>query len=464
MGSSNVAQQATPRPRVSAGQEEEEDVSNYTRLFPNGHPAASGRATIGSDGRCGSGIAVAVLAWVAGVVCSVVACAYRTATRGGNGTGKGWELRANEHAEPNHAGCEHDDGEEAEAPPRPIVMGSACEHESDRCALRDNPFHQVRDSSGQWCEDCHCHRYGCICGSCTNMKVDDGRGSPHVGRGGGGDGGVVKRAVRGLVVADAGSRSTGQPLGVYYQAAVGAIHWWWAVVIACSAFCLGRAWQRHRTAAAENAVVVATRPIQPSRNRRDIHQTDAPAVPETPADGPGAALRRRVPARRELQTTATPPETVADEASMFHTHDHVHGTWPGQESSNDSEDGLPGEAPEIVGSDGTDDGDDGDDDRGAHVAGQGSSMHAVAHCRRLQRAQWQSWLTFCPRLRGIAGTVEITGAWAIYGTVATQLCCTSECCIDRHGWQRGWRLRKLKWCGFCADSGDALNPPRRHPR
>ena len=171
---------------------------------------------------------------------------------------------------------------------------------------------------------------------------------------------MVEPAVRVLVVADAVSRSTGQPVCMY-SVAVGAIHWVWVfLIIACLAFCVGRVWLRCRTAATEHAVTVPQRSSQPSRNRRDKLQIGVPAVPETPADVPGAALRRRAPARREPQTRATLPETVADEAaSMFYTHDHTHGTWPGQESSNDSEDGLPGEELVFVGSEETDDGDDG---------------------------------------------------------------------------------------------------------
>jgi hypothetical protein len=68
---------------------------------------------------------VAVLAWVAGVVCTVAACAYRAATRGGKGKDKEWGFRANEHAKPNKGGREHDEGEEVEVLPHlGQVLGS----------------------------------------------------------------------------------------------------------------------------------------------------------------------------------------------------------------------------------------------------------------------------------------------------------------------------------------------------
>ena len=463
-GSSQFAQ-PPPRPRAFAGKGKD-DVRKTTSRSPSDHSTAFRLATIGLDGCIASRISVAVLAWVAGVVCTVAVCAYRAAPGGGKGKDKQWGFRANGHTKPNNGGREHDDGEEVEVLPQPIVRRSvSCDGESDGRELPDTPFHQLRDSSGLWrCEECCCQVYECSCGYCAKIEVDDGSGSPNVGRGGGGgDGGIAKRVVRGLVVADAVSRSTGQPVCMY-SAAVGAIHWVWVfLIIACLAFCVGRVWLRCRTAATEHAVTVPQRSSQPSRNRRDKLQIGVPAVPETPADVPGAALRRRAPARREPQTRATSPETVADEAaSMFYMHDHMHGTWPGQESSNDSEDGLPGEAPGLVVSDGTD---DGEDDSGAHVAGKGSHMHVVASCGQLRRAQCQSRLSFCSHLRGITEPMEITSAWTIYGMAAKYLCCTTECSVDRHGWQRGWRHRKLSWCRDCARGCDVLlNPPEPHPR
>ena len=122
-GSSQFAQ-PPPRPRAFAGKGKD-DVSNSTRLFPSGHSTAFGRAPTGLDGCIASRISVAVLAWVAGVVCTVAACAYRAATRGGKGKDKEWGFRANEHAKPNKGGREHDEGEEVEVLPHlGQVLGS----------------------------------------------------------------------------------------------------------------------------------------------------------------------------------------------------------------------------------------------------------------------------------------------------------------------------------------------------